>query len=139
MNLPNDANPKINAFLRTLQEEPEHHAVPATIRPLTESSKESGRRLNGQISIEKEQGELPSMFTIYPSGDFWCWWCECGYFIIVALVDEKCKCLGVISVLELGKFKAAINNIANQLNLKNNYPVQNPDDFKPVEKEEVNE
>lgn len=108
-----------------IAENPKHHVAPNAVMHLVPFAKETGRRTMGQINIEVDGN--PSgvyvFYTVFPSGDFFCWFIESLHLFLVVLVDENIKTVKVAKMDDMPKFTAEVASVADQLNIKNHYPV----------------
>lgn len=132
MNQPDENTTPQEYFFQLMSNPSEHIASHATLA-MARAATELNKRIFGQVNIESNPESLNVLFCAYPSGEHYCWFVELGCFVLIALVDEKIKCLGIIHVTDVPKFQQLLNATANGLNLKNSYPIEEPGDFKPVQ------
>lgn len=125
-------NPEYNPK-QDLIENVEHHPASVAVNSLKFASASEGRRINGQLCLEDDGplGVINVFFCVYPGGDYFYWMIFLDCFAVVALVDEKIKVLGLIPVLESEQMLKLVNHVGNQLNMKNNYPVEDLSRFTP--------
>lgn len=137
--IPENPNKKVNRYLRELEDNAINHPAAIVVQSMAQCAIEQNRKIMGQIAIEMLTSDKPVslddlniLFCAFPSGEYYCWFVELGYYVVIVLVNETTKCLLALDVMQQDEFPAKLNNIANQLNLKNNYPVLNPEMFKPA-------
>lgn len=122
--------------IKFISEEPGSHVATNAVRFLSEFSRKVERRVYGQMNIEcpNNTAGVFVAYTIFPGGDFYCWFMEFGHLFLVVLVNEKLKTLKVAPVTEGNIFATFVAGVANQLNLKHNYPIEDVDKFTPSTK-----
>jgi hypothetical protein len=122
----------IQMDLEQLENEPQTHPAALLLRGLIEPARLQEKRVYGQLNIESDRPEgLNILMTAFPSGDGYCWFIAHGFFALIVLVNEKWKCIALVPVTQQGEFQGILNQATNGLNIKNGYPVMNPDDFVP--------
>jgi hypothetical protein len=110
---------------------PQDHIAAHLCLAMAEEAKRQGKRMLGQLAVETDNGDCNVMFAGYGNGDCYCWFVEMEHFVLIAHIEERWKTLGLHHINHAGEFQVLVNEIANQLNLKHGYPIEEPDDFKP--------
>lgn len=120
--------------LESLQNHPQNHFVSKAVKHFVSAAIESKRLIYGQINIEDENRRegVNTLISCFPSGDCFFWFIAYGYFSLICLVDEKWKTVCLVPASEREEFLGILNQASNGLNIKNGYPVQNPDQFTPI-------
>jgi hypothetical protein len=111
---------------------PQDHLASIVIQSMSESAVTHEKRMLGQTNLEMgDMQGLNVMFCCYPSGDLYVWFIEVVNFILIAKVDGIWKCIAVMGVDYGNEFYKALNDVANAINMKNNYPIEHPEHFQP--------
>lgn len=76
----------------------------------------------GEFAIETESPEgLHVMYQCFPSGDFFLWFIENGWFTLIALVDEKMKTLARMKTSDYEQFLETLDKVVVGICAKNGY------------------
>lgn len=110
-----------------------HHSAVAVASFLAKSAEGLGKRLFSQVNIEVEEQSqgYNVLLCNYPGGDWYCWFIDGVHFVLIALVNEKMKVLGIMSVTQGEEFRKLLSQVSNDMNIGNHYPVENPEEFTP--------
>jgi hypothetical protein len=106
---------------------PGDHLASQMVKEFRKFSIDSGRLVTGEFAIETENPEgLHVLYQIFPSGDFFLWFIENGFFTLIALVDEKMKTITKLPVSMWSEFQANLEIVIVGMCNKNGY---NPEDI----------